>query len=346
LKELIKKLSDMRGVSGFEYSFSAEVEKMMKPYADECFTDALGNVIAVKKCGRENAARVMIEGHIDEIGLMVSDIDEKGFVSFVSVGGIDSRILLSSEVILHGKKDIKGVIGAKPPHLQSASESKKPAKQKDMFIDTGYSRDELVEIISIGTPITFEQSVGEMKGGSISYKALDDRAGVAIVIDVLRRVSKLNLDVDFYAVATVQEEVGLRGAKTAAQLLNPDICISIDVCHGETPDNSADAFPCGCGAVITTGGNICPPLRKRLIDTAKRHRIPFELEAEAGNTGTNAWIVQTAAYGIATALISVPLKYMHNPVETMKLSDGEAVSDILVRFLEETGADVEEWLCF
>lgn len=346
MKELIKKLSDMRGVSGYEYSFSEEIEKLMQPFADECFTDALGNVVAVRKCGRENAPRIMIEGHMDEIGLMVSDIDEKGFISFVSVGGIDSRILPSSEVIIHGKKDIKGVIGAKPPHLQTATESKKPVKRKDMYIDTGYTRDELCEIVGVGTPITFEQSVYELKGGNISLKALDDRAGVAIVIDVLRRISRLSLDVDVYAVATVQEEVGLRGAKTAAQLVMPDISISIDVCHGETPDNSTDAFPCGCGTVITTGANICPPLRKRLVETASRHRIPFEIEAEAGNTGTNAWIVQTAGCGIATALLSVPLKYMHNPVETMKLSDVEATSDLLVRFLEEAGADVEEWLCF
>lgn len=341
MRDIIEKLSDMRGVSGFEYSFSEKVESMMRPYADECFTDSLGNVIAVKKCGRENAVKVMIEGHIDEIGLMVSGIDENGFVSFVPVGGIDSRILPSSEVILHGTRDIKGVIGAKPPHLQTKEESEKPMKLTDMSIDTGFNREELCKIIRIGTPITFAQSVGMMKGGSLSLKALDDRAGVGVVIDVLRRIGKASLNADVYAVATVQEEVGLRGAKTASYLVSPDIGISIDVCHGETPDNSADAFPCGCGTVISAGPNISPALRRRLTDTAKRHRIPFEIDVDGGYTGTNAWVIQTARYGVSTALLSIPLKYMHNPVETMKLSDAEATADLIVRFIEELEGDIE-----
>ena len=345
MKELLKNLSDMRGVSGFEYSFSDEIKKLMQPYSDDCFVDSLGNVVAIKKCGMDNPLKVMVEAHIDEIGLMVSGIDKNGFISFVSVGGIDNRILPSSEVVVHGTRDIKGVIGAKPPHLQTPDESKKPMKIEDMSIDTGYTYDQLKNIVRVGTPITFDQSVGEMLEGSISLKALDDRAGVAVVIDVLRRLQGSKIGFELYAVATVQEEVGLRGAKTAANLIKPDICISIDVCHGVTPDNSCDAFDCGCGVVISKGPNIHPALGKRLIDTASNHNIPFELDVDGGNTGTNAWAIQVAGTGVATALLSLPLKYMHNPVETMKLSDLQATSDLIVCFAEELDDKTEEWLC-
>lgn len=345
MKDLVQKLSDMRGVSGFEYSFSQKIEKFFCELGNESFTDSLGNVVAVKKCGRENPLKIMIEAHMDEIGLMVSGIDDKGFLSFVSVGGIDTRILPGSEVTVHGTRDIIGVIGAKPPHLQEAGEDKKALKSEKMYIDTGYAFEEILEIVKVGTPITLNQSVGEMKEGSISFKALDDRAGVAVIADVLRRIKDTDICADVYTVATVQEEVGLRGAKTAANLISPHISISIDVCHGITPDNSSDAFDCGSGVVISRGPNIHPGLGKRLIDTAKVNDIPFEIDVDGGYTGTNAWAIQIAGTGVATALLSLPLKYMHNPVETMKLSDLQATSDLIVKFLEGLDSNWEEWLC-
>ncbi len=345
MEDLVRKLSDMRGVSGFEYSFSDKVTEIFKNLCDECFTDTLGNVVAVKKCGKENPLKIMIEAHIDEIGLMVSGIDENGFLSIACVGGIDKRILPSSEVIVHGMRDIKGVIGAKPPQLQTADESKKSMKLEDMSIDIGYSKEEAEKLVCVGTPVTFEQSVGRMCNDTISYKALDDRAGVAVLGDVLRKIKDKNLGVDVYIVATVQEEVGLRGAKTATNLIKPDISVSIDVCHGVTPDNSKDAFDCGSGVVISKGPNIHPELSKKLIDIAVENKILFEIDVDGGNTGTNAWAVQIAAGGVATALLSLPLKYMHNPVETMKLSDLEATSELLVKFLEETDEKAVEWLC-
>lgn len=346
MKELLKQLSDMRGVSGFEYSFSDEISKLFKPYATDVSTDTLGNVIAYHSCGKENATKIMIEAHMDEIGLMVSDIDENGFLSFVCIGGIDERILPSAEVIIHGVHDITGIIGAKPPHLQDSDESKKPMKLEDMAIDTGYDKEELSKLVTIGTPITMKQSVGELKDGSVSFKALDDRAGIAVIADAFRKLSQLDLYADIYAIATVQEEVGLRGAKTAAHIINPDISISVDVCHGITPDNSENAFECGSGCIISLGPNIHPKLGKRLIKIADKYNIPFDIDVDGGYTGTNAWAVQTARCGIATALLSVPLKYMHNPVETAKLSDIEATSKLIVKFIENSDKNAEEYLCF
>ncbi len=345
MKELVKKLSDLRGISGFEYRLSDEIIRMMKLYADNVYRDSLGNVIAEKKSGLENSTKIMIEGHIDEIGLMVSGIDENGFVSFVNVGGIDDRILPSCEVILHGKSDIPGVIGAKPPHLQTKDESKKPMKPEDMAIDTGYSAEELKKIIRIGTPVTLSQSCGELMNGNISLKALDDRAGTTVVIDVLRRVQNLDLNADIYFVATVQEEVGLRGAKTAANIIKPDIAISVDVCHAVTPDNSEDAYLCGSGCIISSGPNVHNGIKKRLIKLCERFNIPFEIDTDGGYTGTNAWEIQVSGSGVATALLSIPVKYMHNPVEMMQLSDIEAVRNLIYRFIENYDIDSEDLLC-
>ena len=346
MKDDIRTLSDMRGISGFEYRIADKAAQMFKPYADEVYTDTLGNVIAVKKCGINDAKRVMIEAHMDEIGLIVTSIDEKGFLKFANVGGVDQRILPSLEVTVHGKMDILGVIGAKPPHLQTAGESKKSTPISDMAVDIGMSREEAMDIVSVGDSITIAQSVGELLDGQYSGKSMDDRASVAVILNVLKNLSKFKLDVDVYAVAAVCEEVGSRGAKTAAYAIKPDIAVAIDVCHGITPDNSYNAFENGSGAIISMGPNLHPNLTKRLIDTAKRHNIKTDIDVDGGNTGTDAWEIQISRSGVPTALLSIPLKYMHTSVETMALSDAEAVCDLLTFFIQELDGRMEEWLCF
>ncbi len=345
MKELIKTLSNMRGISGYEYRINENIKDMLKDFCDDAKIDNLGNVIAVKKCGKENAKKVLIEAHIDEIGLMASDIDENGFISIVNVGGIDPRILPSAEVIIHGKRDIKGVIGAKPPHLLADGEEKKSSKMKDMAIDTGLSADDVKSIVSIGDSITMAVSCTQLMGDQITGKSLDDRACSAAVITVLKNLQKINLSVDVYAVFAAKEEVGGFGAMTATYNINPDIAIAIDVCHGITPDNSKDAFEIGDGCVITVGPNIHPKISDRLINTAKEYNIKHQIEVEGGNTGTDAWVMQVVGEGIPTGLLSVPLKYMHTTVETISVSDNKAVSDLLTFFLQNLDSEMEEWLC-
>lgn len=345
MKELIRKLSDMRGISGFEYRINDEIKKLLEPYCTEVYTDNLGSVIALKKCGKQNAKKIMIEAHCDEIGLIVKDIDERGFITVVNVGGVDQRILPSGEVIIHGKRDIKGIVAAKPPHLQEASDEKKASKLTDMAVDTGLPVDVVNEIVSIGDSITFAQSSGELMSGQFTGKSLDDRASIASVITVLENLKKVNLDVDVYAVIATKEEVGGFGAMTAAYEINPDMAIAIDVCHGITPDNSYSAFEVGCGAVVTCGPNIHPKIFKRLMDTAEKYNISTEIEVEGGNTGTDAWTMQVVREGIPTALLSIPLKYMHTSVETIAVSDVKAVSDLLTFFIQNLGDDMEDWLC-
>lgn len=345
MKELIKTLSNMRGISGYEYRINENIKDMLSGFCDDAKIDNLGNVIAVKKCGKENAKKVLIEAHIDEIGLMVSDIDENGFISIVNVGGIDPRILPSAEVIIHGKRDIKGVIGAKPPHLLEDGEADKSSKMKDMAIDTGLSPDEVKSLVSIGDSITMAVSCTELMGDQLTGKSLDDRACAAAVITVLKNLQKINLSVDVYAVFAAKEEVGGFGAMTATYNINPDIAIAIDVCHGITPDNSKDAYEIGEGCVITIGPNIHPKISDRLINTAKEYNIRHQLEVEGGNTGTDAWVMQVVGEGIPTGLLSVPLKYMHTTVETISVSDAVSVSNLLTFFLQNLDGEMEEWLC-
>lgn len=345
MKKLIKELSDLRGISGFEYRISDKIAEYFRPYADEVTVDTLGNVIAVKRCGKENAKKIMIEAHCDEIGLMVRDIDDRGFVTMAMVGGIDARILPSSEVVIHGRKDVPGVIGAKPPHLQEADEAKKASKLTDMAIDTGMNADEVKKYVSVGDSITLAQSVGELGGGQFSGKTLDDRAGVAALITTMKNLMKIKTDVDVYAVAAVQEEVGLRGAKTAAYSINPDLAVAVDVCHGITPDNSDNAFETGSGAVISIGPNIHPKLQKRLSETAEKYHVKTELDVDGGDTGTDAWAIQVSRCGVPTALLSIPLKYMHTSVETLSVSDVSAVSELLTYFIQNLDDSLEEWLC-
>lgn len=343
MKETLKKLSNMRGISGFEYRINQEIADMMKPFADEVFIDNCGSVVAVKK-SKNPGARIMLEAHMDEIGLMVKGIDEKGFITFINIGGVDNRILPSAEVTVHGKTDIWGVIGAKPPHLQTATESDKSIKITDMAIDTGMTEDEVSELVSVGDSITLSRNATELLNGNLSGKSIDDRGGVSALLKVMENVYGKDLDCDVYFVAAVQEEVGLRGAKTVTYNINPDMAIAIDVCHGVTPDNSYNAFDVGSGTVISIGPNIHPKMADKLKSLAEENDIKYSIDVDGGDTGTDAWEIQVTREGIPTALLSVPLKYMHTSVETVNMDDLEATVSLMTAFIENVKE--AEWLCY
>lgn len=342
MKKLIKKLSDMRGISGFEYRITDEIADMFREYCDEVRIDSLGSVIAVKKCGKDKAPRVMIEAHCDEIGLMVTSVTDEGYLTFANVGGVDERTLPQTEVVVHGKKDLWGVIGIKPAYLQ---ENGKTVKLSDMAVDTGLDAKEVREIVSVGDSITVAQSVGKLGKKQFSGKTLDDRASVAAIMTVMKNLKDIDIEVDVYAVAAVQEEVGCRGGKTTAYGINPDMAVAMDVCHGITPDNSECAFEVGTGAVLSVGPNLHPKLTDALFDVANRHGIKVSTDVDGGNTGTDAWTIQVARDSIPTALISIPLKYMHTSVETLAISDVKAAVKLLTEFIKEQRGEIT-WLNF
>lgn len=334
-KEKIKQLTAIGGVSAFETEIAAFLEKELARYCGKVHMDEFHNVIGYRRCKNEDAKTVLLEAHLDRIGLMVSDIDENGFVAFVNLGGVDERILPGAEVYLLGKsKKLYGVIGAKPPHLLSKEDEGKAAKIENMLIDTGLTREELQEQISVGTPVLLKSEYHELLGGRLSAPAMDNRAGVAAVLACLEQLT----DDCPYHIAVLfasQEELGLHGALTGTLQIMPDMAIVVDVTHGATPETEkmAGVFPLGSGAAIGRGPNVEYDRTLELIQTARERQIPYTIEALAGASGTDAWVIQTLKSGVPVVLISIPLRYMHTTVETLDVRDVENVAALMAAAL-------------
>lgn len=347
--DLLKLLCEESGVSGHENHVADKIIKAFSNYTDEVYTDKIGNVMAVKK-GENSSSRIkiMIAAHMDEIGLMVKDIDEKGFIRFTTIGGIDPRTLLAQEVIVHGKKNIFGVIGAKPPHLQDETERETAVKTEDLTIDVGFSKEQLEGLVDIGDTITINRDIVKLQGNYISGKALDDRAGIAAMYECAKELMCFKHEAEVYFVSTVQEEVGVRGATVSTYSINPDIGIAIDVGFGSSPDIPKEyTLDMGKGPGITIGGNIHPQLRERLTETAKSYNIPYQFEIDPGPTGTDARAIQITRCGVPTLLISLPLRYMHTSIETINIEDIKMTAKLLARFIYDISQEsLEGLLCY
>lgn len=341
MKDLMKKLSDVQGISGFEEDVAKIIEDELKNCTDNIETDALGNIIAFKK-GKKNAPKVMLASHMDEIGLMVKYVDDNGFIGFSKVGGINDQMLLNQTVYIQtNDKKVYGVIGSKPPHVTKPEERKKVTAHTDMFIDIGAKdKEEALEMISIGDPIIFNHTYAELPNNLITGKALDNRIGCLIMIEVMKRIKT---DANVYGVGTVQEEVGLKGAKTSAFKINPDIALALDVTlSGDHPGIKESEAPVVIGkgpAVILSDasgrGIITPPKVKNwLIDTSKKHDLKIQLEVSEGGT-TDATAIHLTREGIPTGVVSVPTRYIHSPVSVASLEDIEATIDLLVNAIND-----------
>lgn len=349
IENILEKLSNVSGVSGSEIKVAEIIEERFKKTCDMVKKDALGNIIALKSGNKNlNNKKIMIVAHMDEIGLMVKNIEKNGFLHFINVGGIDERTLLAQEVIVHGKNDIFGIIGAKPPHLQKKDEQNKSTRMEDLYIDIGLSEKDARKQISIGDFITINRSFTYLQGKSVTGKALDDRAGIVAIIQCIKELKYIKHNLDIYFVATVQEEVGLRGATTSSFNIIPDIGIAIDVGHGRTPDLSKeDTIELGKGPAIALGANIHPKIYKRLVDLAKEYNIPHQMEVNPSSSGTDAWAIQVTQSGVPTGLLSIPLRYMHTSVELVNINDIKHTGRLIALFIASINdTDLEEWLCF
>lgn len=335
-KEFLKKASMAHGVSGYEFmNQKTVVEEAMKGLVDEIRSDAFGNVIGYRKGeGEGSRPKIMLAGHMDEIGLMVTKIEERGFLRFTQVGGVDPRILPGHEVIVYGKRPLTGLIGVKPPHLTPPEEANKAVKMWDLAIDLGLPEEEVRELVSVGDVVTFKRQVTELMGDVLSGKAMDDRAGVAVILVALDNLAKYRVQADVFAIATTQEEVGLKGAIVSAYGIRPDIGIAIDVCHAETPGVPEwRTSSLGKGPAIAQGANIHPKIYAGLEKAAKELGISIQPEPAPAATGTDAWGIQISAEGAATGLISIPLRYMHTSVETLSVGDVEKAGRLLAAFI-------------
>jgi endoglucanase len=342
LIDSLKRLSNSHGISGHEDSIRAIMEAGLKPYVDEVTTDKLGNLIATKK---GEGPSIMIATHMDEIGLMVQYIDDKGFLKFVKIGGWFDPTLHSQRVVVHTKNGpIPGVIGCKPPHVMKEEERKRPVRSEDMFIDVGAKNREDAENmgISVGTAVSMDREVVALANGKITGKAFDNRAGCAILLEVMRQLADKKINATVYAVGTVQEEVGLKGARTAAFGLDPDIALAVDTTiSGDHPgiDKKDAAVEQGKGGVITVadasgrGLIASPQVVKWLRETADSKSIPYQLEVGDGGT-TDATAIHLTRDGIPSSVISVVTRYIHSPVEVLDTADVKACVDLLVSSIE------------
>lgn len=350
-KKNLEILSNINGISGYEYDLKETIIPMIEEYTDEVTTDKLGNIIALKR-GNSNKdndeqIKIMLAGHMDEIGLMVKDIEDNGFLRFTNIGGVDPRTVVGQEVIVHGRKELFGVIGSKPPHLQEASEQNKAIKMEDMIIDIGYSKERVEELISIGDPITINRKFTELKGNRVTGKALDNKAGVIAILECIKELNKMKHEADVYFVSTVQEEVSMAGALTSTYKINPDIGIAVDVGFGKTPELGKDSLDLGSGPGITLGGNIHPNLRKHLTKIAKEYNIPHQIEIDPGPTGTDARAMQVTRAGIPCLVLSIPLRYMHTSVEVIDIMDVKNTGKLLAFFIASISKDnMEGLLCY
>ncbi|WP_292319188.1 M42 family metallopeptidase [Caldisphaera sp.] len=344
--EILKKLTYDVGISGYEDNIRGMVIDELKNYADSLEVDSLGNVIAVKK-GSKSSKKLMIAAHMDEIGLMISYIDERGFLKFAPVGGITERTLLGQKVkiITKDNKIIKGVIGLKPPHIMKPEEAKQVPDFSDLYIDIGFfSKDEVLKNgIDIGSIVSFDRELERIGNGDIvTGKSLDDRAGLAAMIQAFKNID--NNEVNIYAVATVQEEVGLKGAKVSAFRVEPDIAIALDVTiASDVPSIPEGSWVCKLNqgpAIKLIDGQKGTGLiaNKKLVDfvtnVANKYNVPYQLEVLTGGT-TDASAMNLNKEGVPSIAISIPARYIHSPVEVVSLNDLENTSILATKVAKE-----------
>lgn len=328
--EYLKILDEKYGVSGNEKGIRECVTELFSKFCDSVSVDALGNVIGTKKGTNPSSPSLMIEAHMDELGMMVSSITDEGSLKFVPIGGFDPKVLPGTEVTVHGKEKLFGVIGAMPPHL--ITDRSKATPLNELCVDIGFSKEKTETLVSIGDIITINTFYTQLDENIVATRCIDDRGGLAIILKVLEMLSSFEIENDIIAVATVQEEVGLRGAKTAAAGIMPGCAIAIDVCHAESPGVSDEAYPAGKGPVITIGPNLHSKMTRNIIDIANRDNIDIQLEVCDGHTGTDAWEIQVAGSGIPTALVSVPIRYMHANYEVCDTTDLESAARLIASF--------------
>ena len=338
-RDFLRKLVESPSPSGFEQPAQKLVRARLHGRVDEIRADLHGNVIAVKNPGAP--FRIMLAGHCDEIGLMITHIDDKGYLFFAAIGGIDPVVLAGQRVEIHNRRgSVQGVIGRKPIHLMKPEEREKPKlEMKHFWIDIGAnSRKDADKAVAIGDPVLICRKFTPLRNGLAAARGFDDRVGAWTVVEVMRRLTRKKLPVGVYGVSTVQEELGLRGAKTAAFGIDPQVGIAVDVGFtSDYPDGEPKIvgdIRLGKGPILHRGPNINPRLAALMEKAAGKKRIPFQMQAEPRATGTDANAMQVSRAGTATALVSIPNRYMHTPVEVVALKDLDTAVNLIVATIE------------
>ena len=337
--------------SGFEQPVQAVVREYAGPFADAVTTDVHGNVSAARfPAGKPaDAPRVMLAGHCDQIGLMVVHIDDQGFLAIQPIGGWDMQILLGQPLVVWTKSGpLHGVVSRRAIHLLTPEERAKVPQFTDVWVDIGAKdKADAESVVRHGDPVTFRLGIAELRNNLVTAPALDDKVGLWVCFEALRLLKGRELGAAVYAVSTVAEEIGLRGATTASYSINPVVGIAVDVCHAtDTPGpdkKQVGDVKLGAGPVVVRGPNINPRVFDLLEATAEKHSIPIQVRGSARATGTDANAIQIAREGVATGLIGIPNRYMHSPVEVVHLDDLTNAAKLLAEFCAAIGPDTN-WI--
>lgn len=339
MDSLLKKIIESAGIPGYESEVARLMFNEFKKVSNDVHIDSFGNVIAKKGKGKK---KIMLAAHMDEVGLLVKHISKEGFISFIKIGGIDDRILPAQRVIIKAKKgDVFGIIGSKPPHLQKEEDKKQPLKYENMFIDIGcQTKEEAQKRLEVGDAVIFEPNSGVLNGKLYYGKAVDDRVGCYALIKIFE---KIKVPAEIYAVATTQEEVGLKGARTSSFKINPDFAIALDTTvAGDTPQiqERESALKLGAGVAITLieacgrGMIVNEKVKNILIGAAKANKIKYQIDVIDGGMTDGAMIYMNRE-GVPTGVLSVPSRYIHSATGVFHIDDVSAAIDLAIKSVEK-----------
>lgn len=333
----LRKLLATPSPSGFESQIQRVCRAYAESFSDQVYKDVHGNQYHVRNAKAE--LRVMLAGHVDEIALMVHYIDKDGYCSFVPIGGVDASVLDGQRVVVHGEEgDVPGVIGRRAIHLTAEKDRGVAQPMHKLWIDIGAKdRKDAEKVVSIGDPATIDAGFLELRNGRVAARALDDRIGAFVILEALRLLQGKKLNCAVYAVTTVQEEIGLRGATTSAYACEPHVGIAVDVGHAtdypDCDDKQFGHFELDKGPMLHRGPNMNPVVAKQLVQLAKKKKIAYQMMGSPRGTGTDANAMQLSRGGVATALVAIPNRYMHSPVEMVSLDDAENAAKLIAEWI-------------
>lgn len=331
IKSTLRQLTAETGVSGCENGAAQMALSLLQEYCPDAETDRCGNVIGRISSGITGAKTLMLDAHIDQIGMIVTDIDKDGFIKAGFCGGADMRVLLAQSVIIHGAETVTGVVSTLPPHV-STDHSKVP-EIGDISIDVGMTKEQAQKLISPGDRVTIGSDFRELCGDLISAPSVDDRSGVCAILAALDLMKGRALKYDLAVCFSAQEETGERGVKGAAFRLEPDEAIVVDVSFGRTPDSVPhETAELGSGVMIGVSAVLDRGMTERLQQTAERCGIPHTTEVMPSSTGTNADSVAVSRGGVKCCTLSIPIRYMHTPIETVSISDIESTAKLICEY--------------
>lgn len=331
---MAKALCTVTGVAGAERPAAELAAHLLQPLAEAVSIDAFHNVTGVIRAPKPGQPTVLLEAHLDEIGMIVTHIDEKGFLKVAPCGGMDRRLLLGQEVLVQTEPPLSGVVATIPPHLNDGKEDQIP-KVEDIAIDLGFSKEEAKKRVAPGTLVILRSAFHTLLGERIASKALDDRIGVVAILQAVEWLQEVSLACGISVLFSTQEEVGQRGAKMAGYPLQADLILSLDVSFAQTPDSdSVSSFPLGGGVLIGKSPTLTRSVFERLEEVAKERGIAYHAEVMGGSTGTNADTLGVERGGTQIGLLSIPQRYMHTPVEVVDLQDVRATATLICAYLQ------------